>query len=356
MVAGNLFVPPRVRTRQPMELTLRQARSSRLDALLRSPLRLEVGTAAASAAAVAAVVPLLDRVHEGLDGGGGEVSGAMTDLFAGLYALRRQADPAAWRDVVKRCADHPVMGLVHHDPFTARSYHKPRGYAGDAVLIDYIYDNDPGTADPSPVGRTIFDFTTSAPASAGVRTRRDLMAAVIDQTCATVDHPDVLSVACGHLREAGICRSVRAGLAGRFVALDQDPASLDEVDARLGDFGVVTICASIKALFRGELAGEKFDLVYSTGLYDYLDDRLATRLTARLFEMLNPGGRLVVANFLPDVYVAAFMEAFMGWDLIYRSPEQADALAAAIPSERIGDRRTFVEKNANIVFLDLTRR
>ena len=351
MVAGNSVMSfPAAAARQPLELKLRQHRSPRLEALFQHPLRLDVGTVAATA--------LLDRVGDGLAGGVEATRAAMIDLFSGLHALRRDLSADAWADVVKCCAEHPALAVVHQDPFTARTFHKPRGYAGDAVMIDYIYTNDPGAAGAtlSPVGRAIFDFTTAAPASAGVRTRRDLMAAVIDQTCATVDRPDVLSVACGHLREASLCHGVRAGLAGRFVALDQDEKSLDTVDAELGDHGVVTVCSSIKALFRGELAGERFDLVYSTGLYDYLDDKIATRLTARLFEMLRPGGRLVVANFLPDIYCAGYMEACMGWSLIYRTPEQAASLTGGIPPERMAASRTFVERNANIVFLDVTRR
>ena len=359
MVAGNpvVFSPTASANRQPLEVRLRQGRSARLEALLRSPLRLDIGGPAATATA------LLDRVHDGLsDGSVDAARAAMLDLFGGLHTLRRETDPLDWKDIVKRCVDHPVAELVHHDPFTRRSFGKPRGYAGDAVLIDYIYTNDPasdGTTSAealSPVGRAIFDFTTAAPASAGVRTRRDLMAAVIDHTCAVVERPDILSVACGHLREASVCHSVRRGLAGRIVGLDQDELSLDVVDRDLGDHGVVTHCASIKALFRGELAGERFDLIYSTGLYDYLEPKIASRLTARLFAMLRPGGRLVLANFLPDLYCAGFMETFMGWDLIYRTPTEVDGLLDAVPFDQIAHRRTYVERNANIAFLDVTRR
>jgi hypothetical protein len=71
--------------------------------------------------------------------------------------------------------------------------------------------------------------------------------------------------------------------------------------------------------------------------------------------MLNPGGRLLLANFLPDIWGAAYMESFMGWQLIYRTPEQLINLASQIPEAEITRRVTFVEKNANIVFLDLFR-
>ena len=119
-------------------------------------------------------------------------------------------------------------------------------------------------------------------------------------------------------REATLCRSVKAGLTGRFIALDQDELSLDVVKAQTSDHGVVPVCNSIKSLFRGEIADERFDLIYSTGLYDYLDDRLAARHGENV-PAAEPGGRLIVANFLPDI-VSGFMETFMGWKLIYRNP------------------------------------
>ena len=119
--------------------------------------------------------------------------------------------------------------------------------------------------------------------------------------------------------------------------------------------GITPLCNSIKAMFRGEIAGESFDLIYTTGLYDYLDDRVASKLTQRMFEMLNPGGRLVVANFVPDIWCSAYMEAFLDWKLIYRSAEQMLGLCADIPESQTASCRTYVEENKNIVFLDLTR-
>ena len=178
--------------RKPIELTLGQVHVSRREALLRSPIQLDVGTVVAKS--------LLDRVRNGLSEGGETAAAAMIELFSGLHSLRCEAEPQVWQDLVKQCVNHPVVELIHQDPFTSRSFHKPRGYAGDAMLIDYIYTgNSRPTAneDVSPLGQMIFEFTTKFPASAAVR-RRDLMASIIDATCAVVDQPRILSVACGH--------------------------------------------------------------------------------------------------------------------------------------------------------------
>jgi extracellular factor (EF) 3-hydroxypalmitic acid methyl ester biosynthesis protein len=321
-----------------------------LTALPTSPLQWDVGSVVATS--------LLDHVHRRLIDETDDVASAMTDLMSGLWWLKSSLTPDAWQSVAKQCVAHPVAEVIHEDPFSSRSFRKPRGYAGDAVLIDYIYTRSCRTSDDetvSEMGEKVFEFNRDTPACGAVRARRDLVAAMIDEICTLVDHPQVLSVACGHLREATLCRSVTGGQTGRFIALDQDRQSLDVVEQELLHHGVLPVCNSIRSLFRGEVADERFDFIYSTGLYDYLDDRVATKLTGRLFEMLNPGGRLLVANFLPAIWGAGYMESFMDWKLIYRTAGEMEALCANIEDAQIALRRTFIERHANIVFMEISR-
>jgi hypothetical protein len=37
------------------------------------------------------------------------------------------------------CQGHPLHKIALEAPFTERAFSKPRGYAGDAVMLDYIY-------------------------------------------------------------------------------------------------------------------------------------------------------------------------------------------------------------------------
>jgi len=302
---------------------------------------------------------LLDDVNERMKGSLDEVDDAMIDLLTGLWSIKSVSSPQVWDRVGKQCLAHPLCRRIHEDPFASRCFSKPRGYAGDAVLIDYLYFrnchvNGNGTH-VTPLGQRIFDFTKEIPAGHAVRLRRDLMASIIDEVCTKTKNPRILSVACGHLREAVLSKAVHVRAHDRFVALDQDEQSLQLVEREVGGMGITPLCNSIKAMFRGEIAGESFDLIYTTGLYDYLDDRVASKLTQRMFEMLNPGGRLVVANFVPDIWCSAYMEAFLDWKLIYRSAEQMLGLCADIPESQTASCRTYVEENKNIVFLDLTR-
>jgi hypothetical protein len=70
------------------------------------------------------------------------------------------------------------------------------------------------------------------------------------------------------------------------------------------------------------------------GSYDYLNDKVATRLLQALFGLLKKGGKIWIANFLPDIPDRAFMESIMDWWLVYRTPEQMRQLAE--PCGRVG--------------------
>lgn len=303
---------------------------------------------------------LLDRTFESLRSLPADVAEApLIQLFTGLHQAKCSTDDAGWNAAIKQCVGHPLRALIHQDPFARRCFEKPRGYAGDAQLIDFLYSRDCRTGNPDPVtplGEKIFEYTRDIPAGHAVRCRRDLMAVILDEVCATRPTPHILSVACGHLREAKLSTGITSGKAGRFIALDQDQLSLETVRNEVSRFGVTAVHDSIKALFRGSVAGEKFDLIYSTGLYDYLDDRMATKLTHRMFDMLKPGGRVVVANFVPNLVCSAYMESFLDWKLIYRNCDQLHQVSSTIPDDLIASRKVFLEDNDTIVFLDMVRR
>ena len=72
------------------------------------------------------------------------------------------------------------------------------------------------------MGTEVYAYTVQAPACESVRARRDLIAEMIDETASVVDRPKVLSVACGHLREAGKSQALREHRIGDFLALDHD--------------------------------------------------------------------------------------------------------------------------------------
>ena len=301
-----------------------------------------------------APVDLLDRTHDRLRGGAPHR--AMRELFSGLLELRRELSDDEWKTFSQQTAlDHPLREQIHRDPMTSRSFQKPRGYAGDAVLLDYIYGiRIP--EDATPVGRAIYDYASGRAAACAVRHRRALLAHAIDRAADAVPGgAHVLSIACGHLREAELSSAMRRGWIERFVAMDADRDSLAEVSRQWGD-RVETMHASIARWMARAGRGGQFDLVYSAGLYDYLEPAVAKRLTKTMFEVLRPGGRLIVSNFLPQVADAGYMETYMGWELIYRTKEELATVAADIDRGAIASLRSHEDPFQGIAYLEATRR
>ena len=270
------------------------------------------------------------------------------------YAAKARAacrTEAEWRNRVDtELRAHPVFPYTQLDAFVRRCFDKPRGYAGDAAMLDYIYHH-PSTqfeiASLPPAVQSAMQFTTNSPAPRAVRNRAFLLAQEIDATAARTPNAEVLSLACGHLREA---TSVQSKLK-RFVAIDQDTESLKEVARHHPNIEATE--GSVKTVIaKGRELGQ-FDFVYAAGLYDYLNDKVAARLLQALFDRLKPGGKLWIANFMPDIADRGFMEAYMDWWLIYRDERDMMKLAEALPANASFE--TFVEHEQNIVFLEAVR-
>lgn len=74
---------------------------------------------------------------------------------------------------------HPMFGICQEDPFTGRAFNKPRGYAGDAVMLDYVYDGKP-PPETSIAGAAVFECTTRCPMGLSVSFRKHLLTAYIN--------------------------------------------------------------------------------------------------------------------------------------------------------------------------------
>jgi len=300
---------------------------------------------------------VLDRVYEQISAG--RVEEGMSHLMPALQARRLQANDGEWAQFVQQCLNHPLRELVHEDPFTFRAFTKPRGYAGDAELMDFIYGLEeawPAPPQTSPRGRQIFEFLTRSAACEGVRARRGFVAELVDRLVDEIDRPHILSIAAGHLREVLLSAAVKRRKVGRYVALDSDRESLEQISRCYSPYGVEVVRASIRQLLARKVQLERFHLVYSTGLFDYLSQPVAQRLTWAMFQMLLSRGRLLVANFLPGIRDVGYMESYMDWKLIYRTRQEMLELSMDIPQAEIRDITIFAEENQNIIFLQITKR
>ncbi len=278
---------------------------------------------------------------------------AVSELIVSLDTVMREL-PGLEPELIAACRAHQIHAVLQQDPYTARAYRKPRGYAGDAVMLDFIYDGRPpaGTTD---VGAAVFRATTGCSAARSVRYRRGLLAEAIDQAAAEAEAATVVAVACGHLREATCSPAVTDGRLRRLIAIDQDVESLAVVARSLRGTSIEPVRESVGGLLKGRSTFDGVDLAYAAGLLDYLDDTFASLLIERLFRALRSGGRLLVANFVPGHHGRAYMACFMDWRLNLRHEQALAALAVRLDGRAIGDLRTFTDRESNVAYLEVTR-
>jgi SAM-dependent methyltransferase len=272
-----------------------------------------------------------------------------------LTSLRRTLSAEGWATVIDQCRADALCTLIHEAPISRRAFARPRGYAGDAETLDLIYGRGSLPVELTPRAATLYGYEMQMSAAVSVRSRRELLATLIDEVALERSLPRVLSVACGHLREAELSGAVSAGEIGAFDALDQDRESLALVEREHAIRNVRAIHGSVRTILQGKPPLRDYDLVYAAGLYDYLDREVSARLTAALFATLRSGGRLLVANFAHGVREAAYMEAYMAWPLVYRGEQDVGQFDELIPREEIAARRLFSDRARNVIYLELRR-
>ncbi|MGN6537749.1 MAG: class I SAM-dependent methyltransferase [Mesorhizobium sp.] len=281
-------------------------------------------------------------------------------LMARLEALRLRLHADVWRALAPIIQNHPVLDYFLEDPLTRWSFDKPRGYSGDAELLDYIYC-DPHVADSvasaSEIGKVLYGYTQNVPSCVAARERRDLLARYVDEIAARKEsETEVLAIAAGHLREANRSVALREGRLKRWVALDQDPLSVGLVARDFADTAVETIDGSVRTVLARRHKIGKFDFVYASGLYDYLQDKVAVKLTKTCLQMLKPGGTFLFANYAEGNPDAGYRETFMNWVLLLRSEADMWNIINASVDRNSVEARVFFGENRNVLYAVIEKR
>lgn len=248
------------------------------------------------------------------------------------------------------CKSHPLAQLALEDPYTRRAVEKPRGYAGDAVMLDYIYRPQPVAA--SALGVAMHQATTGLSNAKSILWRRGYLAKLITDAMNRISAAQILAVACGHMRELDLVTPPKSRDALEITGVDLDQASLKECMQAYPAIDIRPVHSSAVTLRRAKLP-ETFHLVYCAGLFDYLNEATAEFVLAQLYRQLSPSGILCIANFSPENHGRGFMEGFMDWSLILRNePDLARIAKNAIPDCAPS---IFRDPYGNIAYLEMRK-
>ncbi|MCP4116536.1 MAG: cyclic nucleotide-binding domain-containing protein [Desulfobacteraceae bacterium] len=219
---------------------------------------------------------------------------------------------------------------------TERAYFKPNGYAGDFKMIDMMYRNRP--CGSGKIGRLVDAWLLNRPPCMAVRGRRKFIAEKLDKMSRGIvrqkNRVRIMNLACGPSRELfDFIKGFEHDSRVHAICLDIDPEALQYTGEQSRSFDHKATISYLKdnlikwALGTSSHEIELQDIIYSGGLFDYLDDDLFVLLANRCYDQLGPGGSLMVGNFRPNSD-KVFMDRLLEWRLVYRDAEALVSLFA----------------------------
>ncbi len=235
-----------------------------------------------------------------------------------------------------------VWGYIFKETFpyfmrsslTERAYFKPNGYAGDFKMIDMMYQNRPSGS--GKIGRLVDGWLLNRPPCMAVRGRRGFISERLENMSRGIvlqkNRVCIMNLACGPSRELfDFIQRFEHDSQVHAICLDIDPEALQYTGEKSRSFAHEATISYLKdnlikwALGTSSHEIELQDIIYSGGLFDYLDDDLFVLLVNRCHDQLNPGGRLMVGNFRPNPD-KVFMDRLLEWRLVYREPAELVSL------------------------------
>ena len=211
---------------------------------------------------------------------------------------------------------------------------KPHGYLGDFEIMERVYKK---YASDNEDLENWDKFLHSWGASKAVRNRKKYFKRILYNLSKSqeVGEINVLNIASGPTR--GVYEFLKEASVSniKFDCVDADNKAI-EYGKDLCEDCLDKICFYEKNVFRFS-SDKKYDLIWSAGLFDYLNDKEFKILTQRTCSLAKRDGEVIIGNFSKKNPNKPYMEVVGKWILNYRSKKQISDLAkeCGIPEENI---------------------
>lgn len=216
-------------------------------------------------------------------------------------------------------------------------FNKPLGYPGDFMMMNYIYNYN-GTKNylgKSTFEKFISNYTCNVPISCSNIKRKEFLKEKIAETLENNEKVKILSIACGPARE--MTELIREGKINKptdFKCLDFEKRALDYIENEIKNIekaqkellSIEYICRDITSIIRDKALKDRLkeqDLVYAFGIFDYLSERMGSRLIKELFQLVKKGGKLIICNISLEHSSHRGYYEFLGeWNMIHRTEDE----------------------------------
>jgi extracellular factor (EF) 3-hydroxypalmitic acid methyl ester biosynthesis protein len=224
-----------------------------------------------------------------------------------------------------------LVPLFYGSPYNRRVYEKPLGYAGDYIMMLYLYEN--GLEGKTTFDKLVHRYSMLVPTARANHNRKNFYKKHIIDVLEKKKNPKITSVASGPTKEIiEILQENQLAINANFYCVDFEKEALDYVKDEVSaiekekgkKYHLQYINSDILGFVRGKNIGSLVfdqDLIYSSGLIDYFSDRIAAKFIRFFLKLLGKNGKLIVGNVATGDKHRAYTEILGEWYLHRRDQE-----------------------------------
>lgn len=217
-----------------------------------------------------------------------------------------------------------ISKVLDNNTIFGHTFRKPFGYAGDFLLIEKIYDK----YETEDLDFKKWDkFYHSHEATEAVRNRKKYFVKKLEEL--TLNSPktdfNVLILGSGPASDVYEYFERNTSSSVNFDLLDIDAKAIEYASEKNRKH--LDKLNFIKANVIRFRTDKQYDLIWSAGLFDYLDDKLFVFLLKRFASNLKKQGQIIIGNFSPFNPTIKVMEVMTEWYLNYRDENHLKNLA-----------------------------
>jgi hypothetical protein len=201
---------------------------------------------------------------------------------------------------------------------------KKYGYAGDFIMIDKIYTGNPSG---NPFFHSWDAYFNNHAAPKAVRNRKQYFKQLVLKKLEANKTVKLLNVASGPARDLlELYAEMPAAKKLETLCIEMDSHAITYAE-ELTQAHAADIRFINKNIFKFD-TDEKFDLIWSAGLFDYFDDKAFVYVLSKFRNWVSEQGEIVIGNFNESHNPSReYMELFGNWYLHHRSADELKALA-----------------------------
>jgi len=227
---------------------------------------------------------------------------------------------------LKKLFKENIIPYTNKSKFCKYVYDKPRGYVGDFVTMEMIWNarKDPANhryLGDNESGKIINAYTLDSPNCISNENRVYHFSDVLSN----YKESKIASIGCGSAIEIQefYKKQDSKNSNNLFYLLDSDQGAFDFIQNYYGENNNLLFnhCNVIRYIL-SDKNNSKFDLIYSSGMFDYFDIKSSKKLINKLFPCLNKGGKMIITNANGRNPSKFWMEYVMDWHLIYKNESE----------------------------------